>query len=98
MSSARSGEIENPKVGDSVVSRCGMIKVSLAADGSFPVTKLTKKRGSFNIQLYFEGNQEPDTIVFKTDDPAIPLYRLGLTAAKLVRIKIVKIGRASCRE
>jgi hypothetical protein len=85
---ARSGEIKNPKVGDSVVSRCGMIKVSLAADGSFPVTKLTKKRGSFNIQLYFEGNEEPDTIVFRTDDPAIPSYRLGLTA-KLVRIKIV---------
>jgi hypothetical protein len=87
-SSARSGEIENPKIGDSVVSRCGMIKVSLAADGSFPVTKLTKKRGSFNIQLYFEGNEEPDIIVFRTDDPAIPLYRLGLRA-KLVRIKIV---------
>ena len=85
---ARSGEIGNPKVGDCVVSRCGMIKVSLAADGSFPVTKLTKKRGSFNIQLYFEGNEEPDSIVFKTDDPAVPLYRLGIIA-KLIRIKIV---------
>jgi hypothetical protein len=85
---ARSGEIENPKVGDSVVSGCGMIKVSLAADGSFPVTKLTKKRGSFNIQLYFEGKKEPDTIVFKTDDPAGPLYRLGIIA-RLIKIKIV---------
>jgi hypothetical protein len=87
-SQARSGEIENPKVGESVVSRCGMIKVSLAADGSFPVTKLTNKRGSFNIQLYFEGKEDPDTVIFKTEDTAIPLYRLDSTA-KLVRIKIV---------
>jgi hypothetical protein len=83
-----SGEIDNPKVGDSVVSRCGMIRVSVAPDGSFPATKLTKRRGSFNIQLYFEGKDEPDTIIFKTDDPTIPLYRLGITA-KLVRIRIV---------
>jgi hypothetical protein len=87
-SSVRPGEIENPKVGDSVVSRCGIIKVSLAADGSFPVTKLSKKRGSFNIQLYFEGKQEPDTVIFRTEDPAIPLYRLDPTA-KLVKVKIV---------
>ena len=88
MSSAPSGEIENPNVGDSVVSRCGMIKVSVAEDGSFPVTKLTKKRGSFNIQLYYEGKKEPDTIVFRTDDSAVPPYRRGPTA-RLVKIRIV---------
>jgi hypothetical protein len=65
-----------------------MIRVSLAPDGSFPITKLTKKRGSFNIQLYFEGKEEPDTIMFKTEDAAIPLYRLDPTA-KLVKIKVV---------
>lgn len=79
MPTARSGEIENPSVGDSVVSRCGMIKVSVADDGSFPVTKLTKKRGSFNIQLYYEGKKEPDIIVFRSNDPAIPSYRRAPT-------------------
>jgi hypothetical protein len=57
---ARSGEIENPKVGDSVVSRCGMIKVSLAADGSFPVTKLTKSNSTSremrNLTPLFSGD------------------------------------------
>jgi hypothetical protein len=88
MPSARSGEIENPTVGDSVVSRCGMIKVSVAEDGSFPITKLTKKRGSFNIHLYYEGKKEPDTIVFRSDDPATPPYRRDPTA-RLVKIRIV---------
>jgi len=78
MPSARSGEIENPTVGDSVVSRYGMIKVSVAEDGSFPVTKLTKKRGSFNIQLYYEGKKEPDTI---TVDHYYPNDSLMQTAA-----------------
>jgi len=83
------GEIENPRVGDSVVSRCGMIKVTIASNGSLPITKLiTNKRGSFNIQLYYAGRKEPDTVVFRTDDPSVPPYRVDPTA-KLVKLKIL---------
>lgn len=83
-----SGEIENPKTGDSVVSRCGGIKVSLAVDGSLPVTRLSKKKGSFNIQLFYEGSSDPDTVVFRTDDPSVPLYRCDATKT-LTRIRVI---------
>jgi hypothetical protein len=62
--------------------------ISLAADGSLPVTRLTNKKGSFNIQLFYEGNNEPDTIVFRTDDPSVPLYRRDSTKT-LTRIRVI---------
>jgi hypothetical protein len=83
------GEIQNPKVGDNVVSKCGLIRVTIASDGSLPITKLiTNKRGSFNIQLYYSGRQEPDTVVFRTDDPPVPPYRRD-SSVKLLKLKIV---------
>jgi hypothetical protein len=83
------GEIQNPNPGDNVVSTCGIIKVTIASDGSLPVTKLVaNKRGSFNIQLYYAGREKPDTVVFRTDDPAVPPYRLD-SSAKLLKLKIV---------
>lgn len=83
------GEIQNPNVGDNVVSTCGFIKVTLASDGSLPITKLiTNKRGSFHIHLYYAGREEPDTVIFRTDDPPVPPYRLD-SSAKLLKLKIV---------
>lgn len=59
------GEIQNPNVGDNVVNTCGFIKVTIASDGSLPITKLiTSKRGSFHIHLYYAGREEPDTAIF----------------------------------
>jgi len=82
-------EIQNPKVGDNVVSKCGTIKVIVASNGSLPITKLiTNKRRSFNIQLYYAGRDEPDTVIFRTDDPPVPPYRLD-SSAKLLKLKIV---------
>lgn len=83
------GEIHSPNIGDNVVSTCGIIKVTIASDGSLPITKLvTNKRGSFNIQLYYADRKEPDTVVFRTDDPTVPPYRLD-SSAKLLKLKIV---------
>ena len=81
-------EVQNPKAGDSVTSACGTIKVTLNDDGSLPVSLLSKRRGSFNIQLYYEGTPEPDTVVFRTDDPRLPAYRLNVDR-KLIKIKIL---------
>jgi hypothetical protein len=81
-------EVQNPKAGDSVTSACGTIKVTLKDDGSLPVSLLSKRRGSFNIQLYYEGTTEPDTVVFRTDDPRVPAYRLDVDR-KLTKIKIL---------
>jgi len=81
------GEIQNPRVGDNVVSKCGTIKVIIASNGSLPITKLiTNKRRSFNIQLYYAGREEPDTVVFRTDDPPVPPYRLD-SSATLLKLK-----------
>ena len=83
------GEIQNPNAGDNVVSTCGIIKVTIASDGSLPITKLvTNQRGSFKIQLYYAGREKPDTVVFRTDDSAVPPYRLD-SSAKLLKLKIV---------
>lgn len=83
------GEIQNPNAGDNVVSTCGVIKVTIASDGSLPVTTLvTNKRGSFHIQLYYADREKPDTVVFRTDDPPVPPYRLD-PSAKLLKLKIV---------
>lgn len=83
------GEIQSPQVGDIVVSTCGIIKVTIAGDGSLPITKLIpNKRGSFNIQLYYADRTHPDTVVFRTDDPPVPAYRLD-SSAKLLKLKIV---------
>jgi len=81
-------EVQNPKAGDSVTSACGTIKVTLKDDGSLPVSLLSKRRGSFNIQLYYEVTIEPDTVVFRTDDPRVPAYRLDVDI-KLTKIKIL---------
>ncbi len=81
-------ELQNPKAGDSVTSACGTIKVNVKDDGSLPVSLLSKRRGSFNIQLYYEGKTEPDTVVFRTDDPRVPAYRLDVDR-KLTKIKIL---------
>jgi len=89
MSPQLTGEIQNPNVGDNVVSTCGIIKVRIASDGSLPITKLIpNRRGSFNIQLYYAGREEPDTVIFRTDDPPVPPYRLD-PSAKLLKLKIV---------
>lgn len=87
--SKATGELVNPTVGDSVVSKCGIIKVTIASNGSLPITKLiTNKKGSFNIQLYYAGQEDPDTVVFRTDDPPVPPYRLD-SSVKLLKLRIV---------
>lgn len=85
----RAGEIQNPAVGDNLVSTCGVVKVTIVPNGSLPVTKLiTNKRGSFNIQPYYAGREEPDTVVFRTEDPPVPRYRLD-SSVKLLKLKIL---------
>jgi predicted ThiF/HesA family dinucleotide-utilizing enzyme len=81
-------ELQNPKAGDGLTSACGIIKVTLNHDGSLLVSVLSTKRGSFNIQVYYEGKAEPDTVVFRTDDPRVPAYRVD-TGRRLTKIRVL---------
>ena len=83
---AKSGEIDDPKAGDSVVSRCGIIKVTVEKDGIISIMKLTQEKRSFNIQLYYAGQAEPATVVFRTNDPTA--YRLD-SRKRLTKLKII---------
>jgi hypothetical protein len=82
------GKIDRPKIGDTVMSTCGVIKVTVKEDGTLPITKLSNQRGSFNFQVYYEGQTEPDTVVYRTDDPPVPSYRLD-SGKSLSKIRIV---------
>ena len=80
-------EILNPVAGESVSSSCGMIDVTLQSDGTLLIKKRTNQRGSFNIQLFYDDSSDPDTIVFRMDDPPVPPYLIDLSRT-LAKIKI----------
>jgi hypothetical protein len=41
-------------------------------DGTLSIAKLSNQKGSFNVQVYYEGQNESDTVVYRTDDPPVP--------------------------
>ena len=81
-------EILDPIAGKGVTSVCGMIDVTVQSDGTLLITKHTKQRGSFNIQLFYADSSIPDIIVFRTDDPPIPAYLID-SARMLTKIRIL---------
>jgi hypothetical protein len=81
-------EISNPTAGESVTSACGMIEVTLQTDGTLLNKKLKNQKGSFNIQLFYGDSSDPDTIVFRMDDPPVPPY-LNDPSRTLAKIRIL---------
>jgi hypothetical protein len=81
-------ETLNPTAGESVTSACGMIEVTLQKDGTLLIKKLTNQRGSFNIQLFYSDSSDPDTIVYRMDDPPVPSYVID-SGKSLVKIRIL---------
>ena len=73
------GEIQNPNPGDNVVSTGGIIKVTIASDGSLPVTKLfTNKRGSSIFSCTTQAGRSLTRLFFE------PMIRRCLLSARFL--------------
>lgn len=83
-----SAEMLHPTAGERVTSSCGMIELTLQSDGTLLIKKRTNQRGSFNIQLFYDDCSDPDTIVFRMDDPPVPPYLID-SSRTLAKIRIL---------